>query len=551
MQINSIEMTNWKCFEHKKVDFPDNLTLLNWKNGEGKTSLIEAIVLCLFDKRPDNLDYASLVDITKTTKLILHFTHNATTYVVEREVGKSSAYKLFKNEELIGRTNKECKEELRKLIPESVLTSLWGYDSLAKSAVLSSSYLYSILENEFQEPLELRQHFVSDKSYYQKLKSSLEKTITNQKVTQEQLDSTKKELEDIEDKLKSKAFISDSEVIKAKKAKEDKVEYDKVKAQLDTCLPFTYTRDECIRLKDFGKTQEEWDAYFANVKDELEKEKSKSAGSPLIKYPKNTISQLINESKCNNNTCILCGGKFVEPKLDYDTIDNAKIKRLEDLLREKEENHWNFKSLVESMKYWHYVKLLEPLKYVENYDYQSVLDKYDAETNTLYSRRDQLKREYEQMDKDLAKINELLATTKAYDQDKECIDIVDEYVAEAKEFYAREIVNKAKETLKSINTRYTDLFIENGIYKVRLWDKDFKEEKVLAVQSLSNGEKTIVALSLIMTIKNMFMPGLPLIMDESFANLDADNINSINNLIHEDTNKSNQWIIVSHDERLL
>ena len=49
MNIDSIEMVNWKCFEHKKVDF-NRLTLLNWKNGEGKTSLIQAIVLCLFDK---------------------------------------------------------------------------------------------------------------------------------------------------------------------------------------------------------------------------------------------------------------------------------------------------------------------------------------------------------------------------------------------------------------------------------------------------------------------------------------------------------------------
>ena len=39
MKLVSIKMTNWKCFEHKEVTF-DRLTLLNWKNGEGKTSLI-------------------------------------------------------------------------------------------------------------------------------------------------------------------------------------------------------------------------------------------------------------------------------------------------------------------------------------------------------------------------------------------------------------------------------------------------------------------------------------------------------------------------------
>ena len=161
MRINSIEMINWKCFDHKKVDFENGLTMFNWKNGEGKTSLIEAIVLCLFDKRPDNLDFASLVNIEKPSKITLHFTHNASTYIVEREVGKTSGYRVFKNESLIGRTNKECKEILNKIIPDSVLTSLWGYESLALSQVLNSSYLYSLLEAEFSEPLSLKQHFTS------------------------------------------------------------------------------------------------------------------------------------------------------------------------------------------------------------------------------------------------------------------------------------------------------------------------------------------------------------------------------------------------------
>ena len=225
MRINSIEMVNWKCFDHKKVDFDNRLTMFNWKNGEGKTSLIQAIVLCLFDKRPDNLDFASLVDITKPTKITLYFTHNASTYVVEREVGKTSGFRLFKNENLIARTNKECKEELNKIIPESVLISLWGYEPLSVSNVLSSSYLYSVLETEFAEPLQLKQHFVSDRSYQQKQKSALEKTITNQKVTKEDIDALKKEIDDIEAKIKEKAFVSDADVIKAKKAKEDYAEY--------------------------------------------------------------------------------------------------------------------------------------------------------------------------------------------------------------------------------------------------------------------------------------------------------------------------------------
>lgn len=542
MTIDSIEMLNWKCFDHKKVFF-DKLTLLNWKNGEGKTSLIQAIVLCLFDKRPDNLDFASLVNVEKPTKLTLYFTHNASTYIVEREVGKTSGYRLYKNEELLARTSKECKAELAKIIPESVLTSLWGYEPLSVSNVLNSSYLYSILEQEFAEPLELRQHFISDRSYYQKHKSTLEKTITNQKVTTSDVNNLKKELDDIEKKIKEKAFVSDSDIVKAKKAKEDFAEYERLLAQLADSVP--YDRELCLRLKTYGKNQEEFDRYFTNIENELNIEKNKASASPLTKYPRSTISSLINESKCNNNKCILCGNTFHEPKIDYNTIDNAKIQRLEKIL---EDRQYNFSDLLISMKYWHTKKMLSLVEYSKDIDFNSILNNYNAETNALYASYEEKKRQFNTLDKDLAKINELLKATAKWEKDKKCIDIVDQYIEQAKAHYAAEIVKNASEIIKKINTRYSEILIENGVYKARLFDKDFTKESVLAVQSLSKGEKTMVALSLILSIRNLFMPKLPLIMDESFANLDANNIEAIKMLIHED---SNQWIIVSHDERLL
>lgn len=542
MVLKNIDIVNWKCFEHKTVDF-DRLTFLNWKNGEGKTSLIQAIVLCLFDKRPDGLDFASLVDITKPTKITLTFIHNASTYIIEREVGKTSGYRLFKNEELIARTSKDCKAELAKIIPESVLTSLWGYESLSVSNVLNSSYLYSILEHEFEQPLAIRQHFVSDRSYHQKHKSTLEKSITNQKVTSSEVDALKTELAAIESKIKEKAFVSDSDVIKAKKAKEDFAEYQRLLGELESSVP--YDRETCLRLKSYGRTAEEFDNYFKKIEAELETERNKASASPLTKYPKSTISQLIRESKCNHDTCILCGGHFVEPTINYDIANNDKIMRLEKIL---EDRAYNFADLLISMKYWHIKKMLAAVEYSKDIDFDSILKSYNAETNALYEEYEKKKAEFATLDKDLARINELLKATEAYELDKKCIDIVDEYIEQAKAYYAAEIVKSASEIIHKINPRYSEILVDGGVYKARLFDKDFTKESVLAVQALSKGEKTMVALALILSIRNIFMPKLPLIMDESFVNLDTNNIESIKTIIHEDTN---QWIIVTHDERLL
>lgn len=542
MKITSIDIVNWKCFEHKKMDF-DQFTLLNWGNGEGKTSLIEAINLCLFNKRPNNLDFESLVDISKPTRITLTFTHEASVYVVEREVGKTSAYRVYKNEELISRTASESKAILESIISESVLTSLWGCAPLGQSTVLDTAYLFKILEPEFKEALDLKQYFNNEKNFSQKRKSSLEKIITNQNITQADVDKLKEELDALEAKIKEKAFISDSEVVRAKKAKEDYAIYQQLMAKLPSSVP--YDLELCRRLKNYGTTEEAWKEYFDNIRKELDAEKKKSQASPLTKYPKNVIASLINESK-KNSICILCGRtNFTEPHIDYDTIDTDKILRLEKVL---EDEKYSFRDFVISARYWSIKKQLTAVEYSATMDFESILNNYNKDTNALYADYEAKKKLFAANEKDLAQINELLSATQSHDEAKQCVAYVEEFIQQAKEYYATSIVEKASNTVKSINPRYVDLFIENGVYKAKIWDKDYTRLSTLPVQSLSNGEKTCAALALILAIRDLFMPELPLVMDESFVNLDAKNLEEIKNIIKNDTN---QWIVVSHDERLI
>lgn len=545
MILNSISMLNWKCFDHKKVDF-ERLNIINWKNGEGKTSLIEAIILCLFDKRPANLNFESLVDITKPTKIVLKFTHNASSYIIEREVGKTSSYKLYKDEELISRTRNECKEILGKIISESVLTSLWGCEPLYKSSVLNTNYLFDILALEFDEVNKVRQYFVSEKSYNQKHKSTLESQIKNQEVTQEDVDALTEEVAELDKQIRSKTFVADNDFIKAKKAKEDFAIYQELKAQVDGVNP-AYDRETCLRLMNYGKRKAEWEAYFDQVEKDLQAEKSKAqATSPLAKYPKSTIDKLIEESN-KDCRCALCGkDNFVAPHIDYVSVDNAKILKLEQILADK--TTYNYEDFLASVKYWSVIKKMAPVEYAKDVDFESILSTYNAETNKLYEEFDKKKAELDSTNKDFSKISELLQARSAYDTAKDCVGICDEFIAEAKAFYAEQIVQGATKLLSEINNRYVKLFIDDGIYKAELYDKDYTVKKTLPVATLSQGERGIVAFSLIMTIRDMFMPNLPLIMDESFANLDSNNLLAIKEIMQKD---KQQWIVVTHDERLL
>ena len=546
MKLISIEITNWKCFKQKHIDFDDNLNLLKWPNGTGKTSLIEAIIFVITDKRPSGLDFDSLRnDIGKNCQIKLQFVHNFSTYIVEREFGTSSSYKLYKDGNLISRTRAENKMELEKIIPDIVINGLWGYNSLALSPVLKTDYLFELLENEFAEPLALKKYFQQDRTFNQKNISAIEKTITNQNISEAELKELEIEIERLEAKVKSKAFIADSQVSRARQAENDSIEYNNLLQKLSQFEP-EYDRETCVRLHKYGlKSRADWSNYFDRIQQDLEKEKAKATKvHPLAKYSKATIDKLLAEGE-HSGCCILCGGKYRPVHINYDVVNLSRIEELENILRDK---NYDFEKLTKSIKYFQLKKRLDDLSYINTFDWKDILKSYNEETNSLYDELDNKRKLHKQLSFDFGKITDLLKYKQAYNDDKECINIVEEYIADAKEYYADSITSLATKTLNNINSRYLKIYIEDGIYKVTVNNEDFTTQKTLAVQSLSMGEKTIVSLSLILAVRDLFARDTPLIFDESFVNLDVSNMNAINNLI---VNDKNQWIIVSHDERVM
>ena len=545
MKLQSIELTNWKCFTHKTVQFDDNLNILKWANGTGKSSLIEGIIFALFNKRPQGLDFDSLRnDTSKNCIIILKFSHNANDYVIEREFGNSSAYRLFKDGQLVSRTSSDNKLTVEKIIPETVVTGLWGYNSLALSPVLKTTFLFDLLETEFIEPLQLKKYFQTDRTYNQKAISSLEKTIANQQVTQTELDELDKRIRQIEDELKSKTYVADREVIEARRCEQAYPQYIELSKQLATMEPI-YDRDTCKRLVSYGaRDSESWNRYFENIRSELEKEQSKASEShPLAIFPRNTVEKIIDYTK-RSGKCICCGHDSKPIVVNFDKIDHAKIERLEIILKDES---YDFDSLSQSVRYFQLKKKVDDLSFVNDMDWQSVLDQYNESTNDLYAELDRLKRQRDTISQDLGKITELLEHKEKYTVDKDCMDIVDEYIDMAKEYYADNIVTIATDFLTRLNPRYSELLIENGIYKVIVNNADYTMQSKLPVQSLSNGEKTLVSLSLILAIHQLCTPDVPLIMDEAFANLDTNNVDALNLLLIQ---SKIQWIIVSHDDRL-
>ena len=545
MYLQSIELNNWKCFKHKLVTFDNNLNILKWANGTGKSSLIEGIIFALFDKRPSGLDFDSLRnDISKNCRIVLKFSHNLHDYVIEREFGNSSSYRLFQDGQLISRTRADNRLNVEKIIPETVVTGLWGYNSLALSPVLKTDFLFDLLETEFIEPLQLKKYFQTDRTYNQKAISSLEKTIANQSVTQAELDNLDAEIQRIEDELKSKTYVADRDVIEARRCEQAYPQYEELSRQLLTQEP-VYDRDTCKRLVAYGlHDYQSWIDYFADIRRQLIEEQSKAVEShPMAVFPRHIVERMLDYTN-RSGKCICCGHDTKPITVNFDQIDHAKIERLENILKDES---YDFDKLSQSVRYFQLKKKVESLEFVNEIDWRTILEKYNQDTNQLYTTLDRLKKQRQTISQDLGKITELLTHKENYAIDKQCMDIVDEYVDMAKQYYASNIVSSATDFLSRLNPRYSQLLIENGIYKVMVNNADYTMQSKLPVQSLSNGEKTLVSLSLILAIHQLCTPDVPLIMDEAFANLDTNNVDSLNSLL---INSKIQWIIVSHDDRL-
>ena len=61
---------------------------------------------------------------------------------------------------------------------------------------------------------------------------------------------------------------------------------------------------------------------------------------------------------------------------------------------------------------------------------------------------------------------------------------------------------------------------------------------------MSNGEKTMVALALLIAIHNLFTPDIPLLFDETFSALDHENLLQVQKFLSK---QDFQIFVITHD----
>ncbi len=121
MILNSLHLANYKQYASLSLEFREGLVGIIGKNGAGKSTILEAILYCLFGRDESNkaLVRSAFAEPKANVELVLEFSIGDILYRVKREFrGKAMAVgaEFYKNDQLIAKGVSAVNEELVKVL---------------------------------------------------------------------------------------------------------------------------------------------------------------------------------------------------------------------------------------------------------------------------------------------------------------------------------------------------------------------------------------------------------------------------------------------------
>ncbi len=119
LKINRVTLTDFRIHKNAEFEFDEGINLIVGRNGSGKSSILEAIGLALFDADIRSTLNEAVRLGSKFAVIKIEFEANdGNVYIVERKIGNITSYKLLKYGEYYERI--EGKENVIKKLKELV-----------------------------------------------------------------------------------------------------------------------------------------------------------------------------------------------------------------------------------------------------------------------------------------------------------------------------------------------------------------------------------------------------------------------------------------------
>lgn len=515
--IRTLYLDNWKCFSEPLEMSFNTIEIFSFPNGAGKTSVLEAIYFGIWGKTDNKLSTYQNHD--GQTKIVIDFEILGISYKIVREFPKTSAI-LYKNGEIFKRGAREILSFIESIFPYTLVKKLWFKGDVAESDILNFNFFKDeILAERLHDPLILGK-------YYSQIARQKQRDANNISIQEDirELKFIDINIDVITSQIKKKSSVNSYQYYNALQAKEAK---EKLKE-----IPTLVSQSDISRWNTINETQ---------VKQALEQEKQKFVDKTLSSLS-HQVLQSVYFANNNQGKCTICDGEwtnkrrtYIESILSTGFKSDTLIKQLEDTLAFKKQ--FTQEQIDESVQYYVLKNKIDSCP-----QWQSILEEYNEENNKLWDQLDTLKREREQALLNQEKIKQKSKLLDEVKDAKEKAGFIQTYIDKATEYYTQTLLSKASAKLHEINEDYNDITISTEDNSLLV---SVRENK-LSVGQLSRGEKTMVALSLITTIRDIFAPSMPLIFDESFASLSENNNTQVIEILKD---SDEQLFVVSHNPK--
>lgn len=520
MKINTLRLENWKCFpDQLELDF-SNIEIFSFPNGSGKTSVLEALYYGLWGKTDNKL--SSYQNHDGQTKVDVSFEVDGIQYEISREYPNTKAV-LYKNGEKFREGVRELYEYMDSMVSYSLVKRLWFKGDIAENDVLDFNFFKNeILEDKLKEPNTLHKYY----SQQVRANSKAAKDIV--------VDSFLRKIEEVDydiktltSKLKNKTSVNDNEYTRALQVKNDVENFKKISDFFSEVSPLT--QETIYKWKQID---------LDNTKKLLSAEEGKLSDSVLSKVSPTALRSILNSNNTNHK-CVVCNGEWSDSRSNYVTdILNKGLKSF-DVIADLKQKITFKESIDKTMvdKSEEYYQLERDSQRMPNY--QEVIDSYNKENDLLWDSLQELNRERDNILRNKNASDRKAVLEKQVERDKKKVNFLRDYLDKSTEYYTRALLEKSNEILNGINKNYTNLSISSEDNALQV---DVRGSTLL-VSQLSRGERTMVAMSLIYSIRDIFTPNMPLIFDESFASLSEENNLGVINFIKD---SDEQLFIISH-----
>ncbi len=346
MKIKSIELKNFLVHEHTSLNFVDGINIITGQNGSGKSSIVEAICLCLFGRAIYHENKENLIRRGQRDFLVkIVMNNNQRDFIIERRTNSFSTnfygidksndlkayllknfninYKRYTNtllikqksiDEFISSTPKERMKEFEEIVGIDILRKIVDVNQgiIKEYEEYMKGFDYFKKKNDLEETEKTINQIEFENSQKIKRKENLQKTLNelkNKKLFLEKAKELYKELKDIENKEKEYKKIEE-EIEKGKEIFEKYEKYEEI----------------------YKKAIEVKSAYenFIKIKNKLETiEKHKEGYEKYQEY-----LNYLNDEKIKDLESILKRGKEIKERLKNEFGDVNEGKDLMNILNE-------------------------------------------------------------------------------------------------------------------------------------------------------------------------------------------------------------------------